>query len=558
MPVEGTVHGLLERQADDRLALLHRVERVSLQELNERANRLAWRLRREGVRRGSVVGVCLPRSIELDAALLGVLKAGAAYLPLDPGYPEERLRFMVEDSGARLLDRDGLADEPTHDPPPVAGPDDLAYLIYTSGSTGRPKGVMGTHLGAVNRFEWMWRAYPFAEAEHAVHRTPLSFVDSVWEIFGPLLQGVPATILGDDEVRDPDAFADALAACGATRVVLVPALLEALVDRADRLPKHPMVWSVSGEALPPALAERCEQALPNVRLVNLYGSTEVAGDATCDDPAAQSRSAVTIGRPIANTHAYVLDEQLEPVPVGVVGELWLGGVGLARGYHGSPGLTADRFRPDPFSSRRGARLYRTGDLARWRADGVLEYLGRRDGQVNLRGNRVELGEIEARLREHPLVLEAAVVVREDAPERRLVAYVVGEAGPALRSFLAERLPGFMVPAVFVELPELPRTPSGKLDRGALPAPSATRTTDGYRAPQTETERELARLWAEALQLDRVGADDNFFDLGGSSLLAVQLAARITESGLPIEHPLRCLYSTPTVAAMARAAEPASA
>ncbi|WP_456424977.1 non-ribosomal peptide synthetase [Rhodocaloribacter sp.] len=555
-------------------------ETLTFAELNARANRIAHVLGKRGVRRGDVVGVLLPRAAETVAALLGVMKAGAAYLPLDPGYPAERLRFMVEDARPTALvtrasleaalpphdvpvlrlDADAdLADAPAADPGVVVATDDAAYVIYTSGSTGRPKGVMGTHRGAVNRFHWMWKAYPFEAGEVCAQKTSISFVDSVWELFGPVLRGTPVVVIPDAVVRDPHCLLDALTAHGVTRLVLVPSLLRALLDAepdlAARVPRL-RLWVSSGETLPPDLVARFYASHPDAVLLNLYGSSEVAADVLCFDTRGRDvRGGVPLGRPIDNTRAYVLDAHMQPVPVGVTGELYVGGAGLARGYLNRPELTAARFVPDPFAGTPGARLFRTGDRARFLPDGTLVFAGRVDQQVKVRGCRIELGEVEAALRRHPAVRDAAAAVREDRPgDRRLAAYVTGDGvrEAELRAHLRALLPGFMIPSDVVVLDALPRTPSGKVDRRALPRPGAARSEAGpsYVPPRNEVERGLAALWAEALDRERVGVEDDFFALGGHSLRAVEMLARV-EQRFGRRLPLAAVFEAPTVAALAR-------
>jgi amino acid adenylation domain-containing protein len=515
---------------------------------------------------------------------LGILKAGGAYVPLDPDYPAERLAFMVGDAQPRVLltqrrlaagppphgahtlyldvEEDFLFDEPETNPDQGAGPDDLAYVIYTSGSTGRPKGVLAPHRGAVNRLAWMWQAYPFAPTEVCCQKTSLNFVDSVWEVFGPLLQGIPTVIIPDDVLVDPHRLVPALAAHHVTRIVLVPSLLRVLLetyrDLGRRLPDLHL-WVSSGEALPRELVEQFYASLPDGVLLNLYGSSEVAADSTWHDTrAGRTLRAVPIGRPIANTQVYLLDDHGQPVPIGVPGELYLGGDGLARGYLHRPDLTAERFVAHPFPAVPGGRLYRTGDLARYRPDGTLEFLGRRDHQVKLRGYRIELEEIEAVLGQHPGVRQAVVVAREDAPgETRLVAYVVPAGEPAatageLREHAKQTLPAYMIPATFVLLGALPLTPNGKVDRRALPAPDqdGRHPAAGSVAPRDMLEVQLTKIWERVLGVRSVGVRDNFFDLGGHSLLAVRLFAEMAARfGHPL--PLTTIFQAPTVEGLAR-------
>jgi amino acid adenylation domain-containing protein len=455
-PAEARVHELFERQvarSPDAVAVISGGAELTYAALNRRANRVAHRLRGLGVAADVPVAICCERGADAVVAILAVLKAGGAYVPLDPCYPPDRLAYMLEDSGAAIVlataasqaqapgganlllvdEEAAFAGESELDPAVAGTPEDLCYLIYTSGSTGRPKGVMGPHRGTVNRLQWMWRAFPFAKGETLCQKTSLSFVDSVWELFGGLLQGVPTLLLGDAAVKDPRALVEALSAHRVTRLVLVPSLLRALlasgIDLARELP-HLNYLVLSGEALPHDLYESTRQELGEARILNLYGSSEIAADALCCDLAAAGTGGrtVPIGRPIANMKAYVLDLFEKPVPVGIPGELYIAGAGLARGYRNLPDLTGRKFVADPFDDRPGARMFRTGDRVRYRDDGQLDYLGRLDDQVKVRGYRVELGEIEAILAGHPKVAEPAAAIVEVGGEPRLVAYVVPKAG----------------------------------------------------------------------------------------------------------------------------------
>jgi amino acid adenylation domain-containing protein/non-ribosomal peptide synthase protein (TIGR01720 family) len=579
-PREACLHHLFAARAQaspDAPALLHEGRTVLYRELAARAQAVTGRLRALGVGRSARVGICAERSPETVAAILGVLAAGAAYVPLDPGYPRDRLAFMIEDAhldvvlasaaGAARLPEGAARVEPLEgDAPAVAAAPpaevtsaEAAYVIYTSGSTGRPKGVVGTHRGMVNRCAWMWQRYPFRPFEVCCHKTSTSFVDSLWEIFGPLLQGVPALILPDDAVHDLSRFVAALASARVSRLVLVPSLLAALLDVAPdlgaRLPDLAQVTS-SGEALTAELAARFHRALPGRTLLDIYGSSEVSADATCAEVPSDLSGGVTIGTPIANTRAHVLDPAGHPAPIGVPGELCVGGDGLALGYLERPELTAERFVPDPFSAEPGARLFRTGDRARRRASGEIELVGRRDDQVKVRGVRVEPGEVRAALLDHPAVREAAVAARADGRgELRLVAYVVArdekEAKPAaLAAFLRERLPAPMVPSAFVMLEALPLLPNGKLDRRALPAPESAAGLTGFVAPRDALEAEIAAVWAEVLGVERVSVVANFFDLGGHSLLLARVHDRLAaRSPRPVS--LVDLLAHPTVASLSR-------
>ncbi|MDR6680715.1 amino acid adenylation domain-containing protein, partial [Pseudomonas oryzihabitans] len=418
--------------------------RLSYAELDQAANRLAHHLRRRGIGRESRVGVAMLRSVEMVIALYGVLKAGAAYVPLDPDYPAERLAFMLEDCGANLLlshgpaialmpkklsldvldlERLDLSGEPASPPDLQVHPEQLAYLIYTSGSTGRPKGAGNTQAALYNRLQWMQAAYQLDAGDHVLQKTPFSFDVSVWEFFWPLQTGARLVLARPGEHRDPAALSALIAREGITTLHFVPSMLAAFLAQDDLSGCASLTRIVcSGEALPAELAQEVRRRLPQAALYNLYGPTEAAIDVTHWTCQPEDRLAVPIGRPIANLQIHILDERLNPQPIGVAGELYIGGIGLARGYLGRPGLTAERFVPDPFTP--GGRLYRSGDLARWRDDGALDYLGRLDHQVKLRGLRLELGEIEAALRELAGVSEAVVLLRQSATGPQLVGYLV--------------------------------------------------------------------------------------------------------------------------------------
>ena len=554
-PDGATLHELIQAQVaatPDAPAVAFEGTTLSYGELAARANRVAHRLREQGAGPGRLVAVCAHRSPELVVALLGVLISGAAYVPLDPDYPAERLGFMLADADpvavltagtahAQLppTDRPVLAlDDPapwagaaTTAPEPLAGPGDAAYAIYTSGSTGQPKGVLNGHRGIVNRLHWMQRRYALTAADTVLQKTPAGFDVSVWEFFWPLLTGARLVLARPDGHKDAAYLRDLIVAEGVTTVHFVPSMLAMFLaeDGIERCgPLRRIICS--GEELPVGLALRTLAAVPGAELHNLYGPTEAAIDVTayhCTTGKLTGSARVPIGAPIDNMRAYVLDEHGEPLPVGVPGELHLAGVGLAHGYLSRPELTAEKF----ITGRDGQRLYRTGDLARRLPDGTLDFLGRIDAQVKLRGLRIELGEIEAALRDQRGVREAAVVVREDTPsDKRLAAYVVGDASVdavALRLALKRRLPDYMVPSAFVALSELPLSPSGKLDRRRLPAPQRIRDAlASYEAPGTATEIMIAAIWAEVLDVPQVGLEDDFFDLGGHSLLAIQVAAKL--------------------------------
>nr|AHZ46177.1 NRPS [uncultured bacterium 14-4D] len=589
-PRERCIHELFEEQVErtpDAVALECEGQRLTYAELNRRANRLAHHLGERGIEPGAPVGLCVERSLDMVVSLMGVLKAGGAYVPLDPSYPAERLALMMRSAGLaalltqRALDIRAPAEETQvvyleectwsgadivseRNPGLEVASTSAAYIIYTSGSTGLPKGVAGTHRGAVNRFAWMWHAYPFSADEVCCQKTSLGFVDSVWEVFGPLLQSVPSVIIKDESVKDPKQLIRILAAHRVTRIVLVPSLLSALLDAendlAARLPRL-RLWVCSGETLPVSMCRRFQEAVPGAVLLNLYGSSEVAGDVTCfnTEELDEGVGAVPIGRPIANTRIYVCDTAGQPMPIGIAGELCVGGDGVANGYWCQAELTAERFIEDPYSAESDARLYRMGDLARWRTDGSLDYLGRKDRQVKIRGFRVELGDVEAMLANHPSVDECAVALwGKKTDERGLVAYVVPRAYPGpsaheLRQYLEAKLPHYMVPFAFVALEAFPLTPSGKIDRQNLPPPDGQHIEreQSYVAPRSSIEEQIVAIWAELLVRDPIGVYDDFFSLGGHSLLAARVMNRITER-FGVDLPLLTLFEQRTVSGLSEA------
>ncbi|HEU4561131.1 MAG TPA: amino acid adenylation domain-containing protein, partial [Longimicrobium sp.] len=582
-PADRCIHHLFEAQVErtpGAVAVSHEEERLTYAQLNERANRLAHHLRGRGVGPEVRVGVCLERSLELVVSVFAVLKAGGVYVPLDPSYPATRLQRMLADSGAEVLLtqtrlraslpaaprvatvsvdaewREIEAGSPAN-PESGATPRNLAYMIYTSGSTGTPKGAGVDHEALVNHMTWFVRELGFTAEDRVLEKTPIVFDGSLWEFFAPLIVGGEIVVAQHDGERDPAYLLRAVRSREITALQVLPALFRVLTDE----PEFAECTSLrkvfcGGEALPGELYRRLSRLLPGTRLINLYGPAECCMNAAthvCE--AGDERSAsVTIGRPVPNTRSYVLDPAMRLLPGGIPGELCVGGVQVARGYLGRPGLTADRFVPDPFGGEAGARLYRTGDRVRWRADGRLEYLGRLDQQVKIRGVRVEPGEVESALLAHVAVREARVVAREDAGEKRLVAYVVGGAeAEELRAHLRKSVPEHMVPAAFVFLDALPLTPNGKLDRKALPAPDYGTAADRYVAPRTPAEEVLAGIWAGVLRLERVGVTESFFELGGHSLLATRVVSRIREV-FGVEVPLRALFERPTVAELAKTVE----
>ncbi|MGJ0489264.1 amino acid adenylation domain-containing protein, partial [Methylobacter sp.] len=579
-PQDCCIHELFEAQvvrSPEADAVVWDGGRLSYAELNVKANQLAHHLRSLGVKPDDRVAICLERGFELVISLLAVLKAGAAYVPLDPAYPEDRLAYMLADSaplalltdsglkvrladrsaGARLIDLSSDAAQWAHQPsdnPDLAvvglTPAHLAYVIYTSGSTGQPKGVMVPHAGVMNLVSWHNRQFKVSAADRATQLAGLAFDASAWETWPYLLAGASLHLVRPERLGQPEALWQQLADDRIT-VAFMPTPLAELMLAAPR-PEHLALRCLlaGGDRLhghPPA-------GLP-FELVNNYGPTENSVVSTSCSVPAGGEGLPPIGKPIANTRVYLLDESLAPVPVGVTSELYVGGAGLARGYLNRPELTAERFLADPFSSDPEARLYKTGDLGRWREDGSIEFLGRNDFQVKIRGFRIELGEIEARLAEHPAVRETAVLAREDgAGAKRLVAYYTGDAELTvedLRAHLAETLPEYMVPVAFVHLEALPLTANGKLDRKALPAPEGDAYgAREYEAPQGETEQALAAIWAELLKVDQVDRNDNFFELGGHSLLAVSLIARMRQAGLNTD--VQALFAAPTLAGLAAA------
>ncbi|WP_037672362.1 non-ribosomal peptide synthetase, partial [Streptomyces afghaniensis] len=575
-----TLHHLFEVQATatpDRIALVHGDEQLTYAELNARANRLAHRLVADGAGPGRVVAVSLPRSMELIVALLGVLKSGAAYLPVDPTYPAERIAFMLEDvESVALLDDLEQVREPgvwaTTDPlaPADAGAAARmpAYVIYTSGSTGRPKGVVIRHDAAVNYLAYLHGLTGLGADDTVLNLASVSFDPSVRDIFGPLTAGARLVVAEPEEAKNPAALLGLLRRHRVTVLpALVPTMLDALADAARDAAGEddvPSPWLrmglVSGEELTAAHVRRAAAVGADWQLVNQYGPTESTMTATfhpVTEEEARDGARLPIGRPIKGARCYVLDRWLRPVPVGSTGELYLAGDDLADGYVNRPGLTAERFVADPYGSRPGARMYRTGDIARWRADGTLEFHGRIDDQVKLRGIRVELGEIQAVLAAVDGVAQAGVVVREDVPGRQLLTgYVVPEPGAeptadTLRRALEKRLPAQLVPGAFVVLDALPLSPNGKLDRKALPAPEQGQGE--VRDAATPVEKTLVELFCDVLGLDRVGVDDNFFTLGGHSLLAARLVSRV-QAVLGVELHLRSLFQAPTVASLAALVE----
>ncbi|HEX5876135.1 MAG TPA: non-ribosomal peptide synthase/polyketide synthase, partial [Pyrinomonadaceae bacterium] len=566
-PQQTVLHELFEEQVTrtpEALAVVSEEACLSYAELDRRANRVARYLRSLGLPPEGRVGILLERSADLVVALLAVLKAGGACVPLDPSYPSQRLKLLIEDSHASVvLTRETLAHALIFDetgslknvkPQSSAN---VAYVIYTSGSSGRPKGVMVTHAALCNHMRWMCDAFAYTGTDVFLQKTPIGFDASVWEFYMPLMVGARLVMARHGGHQDSGYLVRTLIEHGVTVVQVVPTLLRMLVDEPDFSSCEALrLVFCGGEALSKELAARCLELLPATRLCNLYGPAETTIDATYWEAESWTSTAtIPIGKPVANTGAYVLDEWLNLVPVGVVGELHLDGAGLARGYEGRADLTAERFVPNPFRNEPGTRMYRTGDLVRRLPGGELEFLGRIDGQLKVLGARVELGEVEAVLCAHADVVAAAVAGREDTSgERRLVAYVVTadereSMARELRSYLKERLPGHMVPSVFVRMEQLPLLPSGKVDRRALPAPDKFERIVEYRPPRTPVEETLCGIWEEVLGRDAVGADDHFFELGGHSLLATQVVSHVKEA-FAVELPLTRLFETPVLSELA--------
>lgn len=585
-PQSSGIHELFEAQVErtpDAVAVVFEQQSLTYHELNQRANQLAHYLRKLGVGSDMLVGLCLERSLEMVIGLLGILKAGAAYLPLDPNYPQERLAYMLEDSGASVLlsqedllakfpqlasnniclDRDWekIANENITPPESVVQPNSLAYVIYTSGSTGKPKGTMISHSAIINHMRWMQTTFPLSTTDSVLQKTPFSFDASVWEFYAPLLVGGRLIMACPGGHQDSAYLCEEIIKQNVTTLQLVPSLLRVLLD--DPAFKNCLSLKrvfCGGEALPGDLVESFFASL-NAELNNLYGPTEATIDATsysCKKEATQRT--IPIGRPIANTQIYLLDQNFSPVPTGVFGELYISGAGLARGYYHRPALTAEKFLPNPFVAADDPRttvrrLYRTGDLARWLPDGNIEYASRIDHQVKVRGMRIELGEIEAALSEHPAIQTAAVLVREDIPgHRQLTAYLVTHQNITiptneLTGFLKTHLPEYMVPTAFSFLDQLPLTPNGKIDRKALPAPTLQHSlTREYVAPRTPAEETLAAIWSQILGVEQVGIHDNFFEIGGDSLLSMHVITRARQAGLDLR--LTQIFQHQTIAELA--------
>jgi amino acid adenylation domain-containing protein len=609
------LHQLFEAQVEktpDAIAVIFEGQQLTYRELNQQANQIAHYLQKIEIKPDTLIGIFLERSRSTIAGLLGILKAGGAYVPLDPSYPMERLAFMLEDAQVPvLLTQQSLLDKlPKHNakvicldsdreiieqysiqnpipPTPrdlnseassgfplgkgdgrgidqgeslIPNSSNLAYVIYTSGSTGKPKGAMNTHRGICNRLLWMQDTYRLTESDRVLQKTPLSFDVSVWECFYALLTGSCVVLAKPGGHQDSAYLVKLIQQQQISTVHFVPSMLQVFLQEPDVELCHSLKRVIcSGEALSVELKERFFERLEGVELHNLYGPTEAAIDVTSWKCQPQEKI-VPIGRAIANTQIYILDRNLQLVPIGVPGELHIGGVGLARGYLNREDLTDKQFIPNPFGK---GKLYKTGDLACYLEDGNIEFLGRIDNQIKIRGFRIELGEIEAALRQHPDIQEAVVILREDKPDdKKLVAYIIplskrgrGDLPSQLRQFLKQHLPEYMLPSVYVWLDALPLTANGKLDRRALPVPEpqGLEQRDRNAIPQTPVEKSVAKIWAEVLNWQELGIHDNFFELGGHSLLATQLASKIRKT-FQVELPLSSIFDMPTIAQLAREIE----
>jgi amino acid adenylation domain-containing protein len=586
---DACVHELFEEQVardPDAVAVVCRGRQLTYRELNHRANQVGRYIRKRGVGPGSLVGVCLERSLEMVIALLGVWKAGGAYIPLDPAYPRDRLSFMVADTGMKVLLTDNkcrslfpsvwdnavrldsdwplIAQEDAGNLPATAVPSNLAYVMYTSGSTGQPKGAMIQHRGLVNYLCWAIKTYAVEGKGSVPVHSSIAFDSTVASLYPPLLTGGQIELLPED-VGAQNLLAALRQVKNRSKVVITPAHLELLNQQLspEEMAGMTKVLVIAGEALPAERLSKWRDFAPATRLFNEYGPTEATvGCCAYEVQAGDPRNGpVPIGRPIANAQLHVLDTELNPVPPGVMGELYIGGAGVGHGYLNKPVLTSERFLGDPFSGRSGARLYKTGDLARHRKDGVLEFLGRADHQVKVRGFRIELGEIEITLAGHPGVQSCTVLAREDTPgNKQLVAYLVARESESvdaerLKKFLKQLLPDYMVPAYFVFLDSFPLTQNGKIDRKALPAPSYkdTPAAKEFHAPRTETEKKLAAIWMGLLKVESIGIHDNFFDLGGDSLLAIRVTLQIREVfGAVLS--MHTFFPSATIAGLAKALE----
>jgi amino acid adenylation domain-containing protein len=580
-PANHCIHQLFEQQAENApnaIAVTFVNERLTYGELNRRANRLAHHLKKLGVGPDVLVGICADRSLEMVVGLLGILKAGGAYVPFDPGYPQERLKFMIEDTavpilltqhslleklpdhGARVLcldrDWDAISQESDDNLPAETSPENLAYVIYTSGSTGKPKGVEIPHRGITRLIAGVEYAR-FDSSQVFLQLAPISFDASTFELWGALAHGAQC-VLFPGRTPTLHELRAVLEKHGITILWLTASLFNTIIEQAPEAISGVRQLLTGGEALSVRHVRRALSLLPDTQIINGYGPTESTTFACCYPIPKQidrTLNSIPIGRPIANTEIFILDAHLNAVPIGVPGELFIGGLGLARGYLNRPDATAEKFIPNPFSAEAGARLYRTGDRARYLANGDVEFLGRLDDQVKIRGFRIEPAEIENALKQHPAVQNAVVIAREDCPgNKNLVGYVVLTAATSLaahelRTFLGNKLPEYMVPSAYVFLDAIPLTPNGKVDRLSLPVPDRSSAGRGYQPPRTPMEEMLARIWAQVLEVERVGIRDNFFDLGGHSLLAVRVS-NLIERSIGTSFGVTSIFQAPTVEQLA--------
>ena len=562
MNVSGLVHQLFERQVEltpDRIAVEFADSSVTYGELNRRANRLAHHLIARGVKPDTLVGISMDRSIEMVVALYGVLKAGGGYIPLDADYPRDRLNYLIEDSKAQLVitqrihstlfssdhnvlilddGEDPALNEPDHNPQVEFDGSNMIYMYYTSGSTGKPKGVVNTHAGVANRVIWLQHTFEMGGNDKLLQKSPYSFDVSVWEFFWPLMAGARLVMALPGMHVDSGYLWKTISENEITHVQFVPTVLQTFLSEPELHRELPHLKHVfcCGEALSYSLQEQFFN-VSSARLHNVYGPTETAIFVThWECQRGSDRNIVPIGAAIPGNAMYVLNDDLQPVGDGEIGELFISGIGVARGYHNRPELTSERFVADPFNTEQSWRMYRTGDLGRWLPDGVLECLGRNDDQVKLRGYRVELGEISTVLEEHSGIGQSVTIMREDNPgDQRIVSYFIPAAGDSpsiseLRLHMQSKLPEYMVPSFFVEMERFPLTPSGKTDRRALPGPMASRLDLGsYAPPETVTQKEVAAIWSSILAFDKIGLDDDFLDLGGHSLLGMQILIRLQQT-----------------------------
>ncbi len=587
-PKEKCLHLIFEEQAvkiPDKIAVIDENDKLTYEELNSRANQLAHYLHSAGVGPEIIVAICMEKSVDLIVGLLAILKSGGAYLPLDPYYPSERLQLILEDSKASILitqskftnkisnfhkkiiyidkKKEELLEDTTNLVNNVT-PRTLAYVIYTSGSTGKPKGVLCQHESIVSRLYWVWRNFPFKEDEVCCLQANLSFVDAVWEIFGPLLYGIKLVIFPESVSKDPTLFINWLSQNYVTRVGTIPTFLQTILETDTGNLKQRLSnvrhWEISGESYSNNLIKNFKEILPSIKLLNRYGMTEATGIIYQE----LDLNKVAITYILGNIQIYILDIYQQPVSVDVVGEIYVGGIGLARGYLNRPDLTLEKFVPNPFAEEeKFMRLYRTGDLARYHEDGSIEFVGRIDNQIKIRGFRIELAEIENALSLYHGVSQVIAAIKEQLGNQYLIAYLTKKQNlkvisdsfsvENLRAFLISKLPDYMIPSYFIVLDKFPLNPNGKVDRNALPIPdfSARHVDSTYVAPQTLIEEDLCKIWSEVLKIKRIGVNDNFFELGGHSLLTIQVISRIKQH-FNVDVTLRSLFEYPTVAKLSQA------